>query len=199
MKAYLKYIIVLPLLLVSFTQVSAQNTQNAPDERRVPASVKVIPKVVLDIFKEQYPNVIVKGWYVTHITYWQQDVSSGWYTDWYGNVRRNVTVYTYEKPNHYEVEFIDQFGALCRAVYNKYGYWYETRSQLKGLPMACLDSLMEGKYATWKRSTMSERIESAEWPEPVYRFGMSKGMRYHIVKMSELGEIVQVKYADEED
>lgn len=169
------------------------------DEQRVPANVKAIPKIVVDTFKEQYPNALVKGWFVTHITYWQQDVSSGWYTDWYGNVRRSVVVYTYEKPNFYEVEFVDAFGSLSRAVYNKYGFWHETRSQLKGLPMACLDAIKGSKYSDWKRSTMSERIESSEWPEPVYRFGMSKGMRYHILKMDEMGEIVQVKYTDEED
>ena len=164
----------------------------------MPANVKAVPTVVVDIFKEQYPNVMVRGWFVTHISYWQQDISSGWYTDWYGNSRRNVVVYTYEKPNHYEVEFIDQFGLLSRAVYNRYGYWHETRSQLKGLPMVCINSLAESKYADWKRSAMSERIETADWPDPVYRFGMSKGWRYHIVKMNEMGEIVQVKYLDEE-
>lgn len=172
--------------------------QAGSDENRVPASVKAIPKVVVETFKEQYPNAMVHGWFVTHITYWQQDISSGWYRDWYGNVRRDVVVFRYDKPNHFEVEFTSEPGQLSRAVYNKYGYWYETRSQLKGLPMACLNTLKETKYATWKRSSMTERIESAEWPETIYRFGISKGLRYHILRMNEQGEIVQDKYLEDE-
>jgi hypothetical protein len=46
-------------------------------EKRVPASAKAIPKVVFETFKEQYPNAKIDNWYVTHITYWQQDISSG--------------------------------------------------------------------------------------------------------------------------
>lgn len=184
--------------LVVFSS-SLVNAQNAPDQKRVPASEKAIPKIVLETFKEQYPQSMLRGWFVTHITYWQQDISSGWYTDWYGNVRRTTVVYTYEQPNHFEVEFIDSFGALSRAVYNRYGYWFETRSQLKGLPMACLNSLADSKYKDWKRSKLTERIESAEWPESVYRFAMSKGLRYHIIRMNEQGEIVQVKYVEDED
>lgn len=167
-------------------------------ERRVPASAKAIPKVVFETFKEQYPNAKIDSWYVTHITYWQQDISSGWYRDWYGNIRRDVVVMTYEKPNYFEVEFMDVYGSLSRAIYNRYGYWYETRAQLKGLPMACLETLATSKYKDWKRSRLTERIETAEWPDPVYRFSVSKGLRFQILRMSETGEIIQIKYIDED-
>lgn len=173
-------------------------TQSDPYEKRVPAGIKAIPKVVADTFKEQYPNARVDSWYVTHITYWQQDISSGWYRDWHGNVRRDVVVYTYEKPNYFEVGLVDGFGSLSRAIYNKYGYWYETRAQLKGLPMACLNTLADSKYKDWKRSKLTERIETAQWPDPVYRFSVSNGLRYQILRMSEQGEILQVKYIDED-
>jgi len=183
------------LLLIANTYTFGQNNTY---EKRVPASVKAIPKVVVETFKEQYPTAQVDSWYVTHITYWQQDISSGWYGDWYGNVRGDVVAYTYEKPNYFEVEFMDSFGSLSRAIYNRYGYWYETRAQLKGLPMACLSTLADSKYKDWKRSKLTERIETAEWPDPVYRFSVSKGMRYQILRMSEQGEILQVKYLDED-
>ena len=164
----------------------------------MPANVKAVPKLVVETFKEQYPNAQVDSWYVTHLMYWQMDVSSGWYQDWYGNVRRDVVTYTYEKPNYFEVEFMDEYGSLSRAIYNRYGYWYETRAQLKGLPMACLEALADSKYKDWKRSKLTERIETAEWPDPVYRFSVSKGLRYQILRMSEQGEILQIKYIDED-
>ncbi|MFC2100931.1 hypothetical protein ACFLRZ_03780 [Bacteroidota bacterium] len=164
-------------------------------EQRVPASEKAIPVVVLKAFKLSYPDALIKGWYITHITYWYNDMSSGWYSDWYG--QRTIIVYVYEKPNYFEVEFIDQPGELSRAIFNKYGYWYETRTRLKGLPQIILESLKQTKYADWKRSVLVEKIESAEWPETIYRFRVSKGMKSILIRMNIKGEIIQEKKTSE--
>ena len=63
----------LTLLFISTMAFAQSDTY----EKRVPASAKAIPKVVFETFKEQYPNAKIDNWYVTHITYWQQDISSG--------------------------------------------------------------------------------------------------------------------------
>jgi hypothetical protein len=157
--------------------------------KRMPASVKAVPILVVDAFKEAYPGVMVKGWYVTHITYWYNDVSSGWYADWYN--RTPDIVYVYEQANFFEVEFVEHPGELSRAIYNKYGYWYETRTQIASLPQNVIDALNNSEYANWKRSMLKEKIDSNEWPEPVYRFKMSKGMKSMILKMNANGDFVQ--------
>jgi hypothetical protein len=179
-----KYILVILIALTS-QQAFAQNSF----AKRVPASKKAIPALVLDVFAEAYPDVLVKGWYVTHITYWYSDVSSGWYSDWYA--KAPDVVFVYEQPNFFEVEFIQDPGELSRAIYNKYGYWYETRTQIKGLPEKVVEALKNSQYGAWKRSALVEKIDSNEWPEAVYRFKVSKGMKAMILKMNANGDFVQ--------
>lgn len=176
------------IFVLSATLMQAQTTTRAYRQSINPPAV---PKLVMKTFTEQYPNVMVHGWFATHITYWQNDYSSGWYQDWYGS--RSVMVYSYEKPTFFEVEFINGPGMRSRAIYNIHGYWYETRSQLKGLPKPILDRLKNSQYSDWKISALKELIEANGWPVDVYRFQVTKGMRSRILRMDDEGNIVQVK------
>lgn len=183
-----RIVIVFIVLLIAFSiNLSAQNVI----AQRQPANEKSIPKIVLNTFKEQYPDVFLKGWYVTHLTYWQNDYSSDWYYGWYG--QRTVVIYTYQKPNYYEVEFINNPGEISRAIYNIYGYWYETRTQIKGLTMGIHNALKASKYSDWKISTTKEKIESPMWPVEIYRFQVSKGLKSKILRMDADGNIIQEK------
>ena len=181
----MKYIFILSIVLSFSIDCISQNSFS----QRVPASKKAIPALVLNVFNEAYPNVLVQGWYITHISYWYNDISSGWYSDWYPSAPE--IIFVYEVPNYFEVEFIDQPGEYSRAIYNRYGYWYQTRSKISGLPEKVIESLSKSEYATWKRSKLMEKIDSNEWPEPVYRFKISKGVKSIILKMNANGDFVQ--------
>jgi len=184
---------ILTLLIALFFAHAGWSQGTVAQRQR--ANEAVIPKAVMKVFKEQYPDVMIKGWYVTHITYWQNDYSSGWYNDWYG--QRNVVVYSYSKPSYYEVEFVADAGELSRAIYNLNGYWYETRSQLRGLPLPIIEALQASKYANWKISPMKERIEAPGWPVDVYRFKVSKGLQARILRMDDQGNFIQEKFLGE--
>lgn len=108
-----------------------------------------------------------------------------------------MEIYTYQENNFFEVEFTNTNGELSRAIYNRYGFWYETRSRLKGLPLAILEVLKTTKYAEWKRSPGTERIESHDRKGSVYRFHAYKGLRSRIVRIAENGEFVQEKLLEE--
>ena len=156
---------------------------------------KSVPKQVVETFKNRYPNVLVKGWFVTHLTYWQNDYSSDWYTGWY--VKRTIVVSNYELPTYFEVEFVNLPGELSRAIYNKYGFWYETRTKIHGLPIAILDYLKTSEFKTWAISTMKERIESPSWPMDIYRFQVSKGNKADILRMDIDGNLIQIRKLNE--
>lgn len=181
------------LLFLLLTAVVGQ-AQTAVSYRQ-PANAKAIPQLVKDTFRQQYPDVMLKGWFVTHISYWQNDISSSWYSDWYG--QRTVVVYSFEKPTYFEVEFMNSPGELSRAIYNLYGYWYETRSQVRSLPSAVIDALKASEYSGWKVSPLKERIESPGWLLDVYRFKVSKGLKSRIIRIDSKGNIVQAKYLNE--
>ena len=184
MRSLLIYII----LMVSTTSVYNQN----PVALRQPASEKSIPKLVVETFKTQYPEIFsMKSWYVTHLTYWLNDYSSDWYFGWYN--QRTVVIYTYEKPNYYEVEFSINPNEKSRAIYNRYGYWYETRTQIKGLPKGILDAIKATKYNGWKISSTMEILESPMWPDEIYRFHVSKGIKSRIIRMDAEGNPIQIK------
>lgn len=179
--------LVLIFLMGSNLKVYSQNVV----AQRQPAGEKSIPKIVSSTFKEKYPDVLVKSWYITHLTYWQNDYSSDWYSNWYGP--RQVVVYVYEKPNFYEVEFIDNPGETSRAIYNIYGYWYETRTLIKGLSKGIHDALKTSKFSDWKISPTMEKLESPAWPDPIYRFHLSKGLKSRIIRMDVEGNLIQIK------
>ena len=180
------------IIFISFLLVCSNLYSQTEQAYRVPLPTKSVPPIVLNAFNKQYPDVMLKSWYVTHITYWYNDVSSSWYYNWYGP--RTAVVYVYEVPNYFEVEFTDQPGELSRAIYNRFGYWHETRTQLKGLPSNIIESLNDTKYAEWKKSKLKEKIETPEWPEPIYRFRVSKGLKSVIIRMNHEREIIQKKY-----
>lgn len=165
-------------------------SQNVVAQRK-PSSEKSVPKIVSSTFKKQYPVVLVRGWYVTHLTYWQNDYSSDWYNGWYG--KRTIVIYTYQKPNYYEVEFINNPGELSRAIYNIDGYWYETRTQIQVLPTEIFDALKESKYNGWKISKTKEILESPAWQFEIYRFQVSKGLKSQIIYMDAEGNFIQIK------
>lgn len=179
--------------LFAFFILGFAETVTAQDiaAQRLPAGVNAIPKFVTANFKTQYPNVLLKGWFVTHLTYWQNDYSSDWYNGWYG--KRTIVVYPYEKPTYFEVEFMQNPGELSRAIYNIYGYWYETRTQIKGLTLGILEALQKSKYSDWKVSVVKEKLESPAWPFEIYRFQVSKGLRMQILRMDAEGHVIQVK------
>lgn len=182
-----KLLITLILFGGSLLNAHSQNVT----AQRIAANEKAIPEIVIKTFKLQYPNVLLQGWFVTHLTYWQNDYSSDWYNGWYG--QRTVIIYKYEKPNYYEVEFINNPGEYSRAIYNIYGHWYETRSKIKSLPMGIHKALENSKYREWKLSPVKEKIESPMWPVDIYRFQVSKGLRSEILRMDDEGTIIQVK------
>jgi len=189
----MKKSIFLLLIIFTFSTISA-SAQNAVSQR-LPANEKAIPKVVLSTFKEQYRDVLLIGWYSTHLTYWQNDYSSDWYYGWYG--QRTVVVYTYQKPTYYEVEFSKEPGQVSRAIYNLHGYWYETRTQFKVLPEDIDNTLKSSKYVDWKVSRLKEKIESQGWPGEIYRFQVSKGLKSRIIRMDASGNFIQIREIDE--
>ncbi|MDA3893683.1 MAG: hypothetical protein PF517_18620 [Salinivirgaceae bacterium] len=185
-----KLLICTIIFLAAFSGYS----QNVVAQRQ-PASEKAIPSLVITNFRIQYPDALVRQWFATHLTYWQNDYSSNYNNDWYN--QRTVVVYTYERPNYFEVEFINNPGELSRAIYNIHGYWYETRTQLKGLPMQVLEALKKTKYNEWKISPLKEKIETDAWPEDIYRFHVSKGLKSRIIRMDPKGNIIQERFIND--
>ncbi|MFC2107106.1 hypothetical protein ACFLRY_02100 [Bacteroidota bacterium] len=159
---------------------------------RKATTIKDIPKKVRTEFKKQYTDASVHKWYITHLTYWQNDMSSNWYTDWFGRTQKIDL--TYDKPTYFEVEFTNKNKELSRAIYNMFGFWYETRSQVKELPENVKDALNKSKYNAWIVSKLKEKIESPGWPFDVYRFKVSKGSQYVIIKIDESGNIIQTRH-----
>lgn len=182
---------IISLLIISFLCSAIRADAQNVVAQRMPAGEKAIPKMVSSTFKTQYPDVLIRGWYITHLTYWQNDYSSDWYSGWYG--QRTTVIYVYEKPNYFEVEFINNPGELSRAIYNLHGYWYETRTQIKSLTKGIYDALKNSKYSGWKISSIMEKTESPMWPVEIYRFQVSKGMKSRIIRTDEDGNIIQIK------
>ena len=185
-------LLLIGILLSSTFSVHAQS--QAEIGFRMPVAEKQVPLLVKGTFENQYDERLsTTGWFATHSYYWQNDISSNWYYDWYTN--RTITVYTFDKPSYYEVEFIQYPGEISRALYNLYGYWYETRTKISGLPMTIMDALNNSQYKDWKLSLMRERIESPSWPISVYRFQLKKGLKTVILRMDEEGNIIQTRTA----
>jgi hypothetical protein len=178
------------LLLIYISTNLTLSAQNI-EAQRVFVNEKTVPKLILSTFKNQYHDILLKGWYVTHLNYWQNDYSSDWYNGWYG--QRTIIIYPYQKPNYYEVEFIDNPGELSRAIYNIHGYWYETRTQIKGLTPGIIETLKASKYDGWKISSTKEKLVTPAWPDEIYRFQVSKGLKSEIIRMDAKGTLIQVK------
>jgi len=150
-----------------------------------------VPKLVRDSFKERYPKTFMSLWYTSHITYWYEDYAQTWYGVWYPE--RQTIVHKFEKPAYYEVEF-DSGTEKSRAIFNRYGQWFETRTKLSNLPETVASSLRESEFSDWIWSEHKERIEALGAPEPFYRLQVSNRNVSYILRLSESGEIIQVKY-----
>lgn len=186
----MKKIILALLITVSYT-AAAQYTYQI----KVPEST--VPSVIVMTFKKQYSNPLVHSWNTTHISYWYNDYSDGWYNNWYGT--RTVAVHTYQQTNYFEVVFTQDPGEVSRAIYNRYGFWYETRTRISGLPAEVLEGLSKTKYADWKRSVNKERMEAAGWPDAIYRFKVSKGIQSHIIRLDSKGNLIQERPLEYQD
>lgn len=150
-----------------------------------------LPQAITDEFKNAHPDASTTEWVVSHLSYWYNDYLEGWYIDWY-NDRPEVT-YNFEKANFYQVTFTNTKGEINKALYTRYGFWHETRTQLDDLPSEVKKGLSKTIYADWKRLSHLEKIEAVGWPGVVYRIAVSKEKRKHIVRLDSEGKIVQVK------
>ncbi len=150
-----------------------------------------VPKIVRDSFKSRYPQTLISIWYTSHITYWYEDYAQTWYGAWYPT--RQMVVHKYEQPAYYEVDF-NRNGETSRAIFNRYGQWFETRTKISSLPDTVASSLKESEFGDWIWSDHKERIEAIGAPGPFYRLQVSDRKVSYILRMNESGEIIQVKY-----
>jgi hypothetical protein len=129
-------------------------------------------------------------WYITNITYWYEDYGPVYYNKWYKP--RTVVVYRFDQPSYYEVEFFNN-DENSRAIFNRYGNWFETRTQINQLPENIVDALRKSEFVNWKWSEYKERIEAPGMKGSVYRMAVYNKNMSHIVRISETGEFIQIK------
>jgi hypothetical protein len=177
------------LLFLSLSFVAYSYSQNEKSYRQMVEAVDVPQKVRAE-FKRRYPSSFVKMWYVTNITYWYQDYGPSYYSNWYK--QRTVVVYKFNEAANYEVEFANDYED-SRAIFNRYGVWFETRTKVYHLPVEVKKSLEATEYAAWNWSDYKERIEAPGMPGSVYRLQVSKNQLSEIIRVSDDGKIVQVK------
>jgi hypothetical protein len=163
--------------------------QNANNYRQI-IETNSVPKKVRAEFNTRYPGVFVKMWYVTSITYWYQDYGPSYYNGWYQP--RNVVVYNFSEPANYEVEFLSGYDN-SRAIFNRYGVWFETRTKVVYLPELVESALAKSEYGSWKRSEYMERIEAPGMPGSVYRMQVSNKHLSQIIRINDTGSIIQIK------
>jgi len=180
-----KSILFVILVLFTFSFLG----QNSKSYRQM-VDLKDVPKEVRNNFNLRYPGTFVKMWYVTSIIYWYEDYGPSYYSGWYKP--RNVVVYKFDQPSYYEVEFMLQ-DLNSRAIFNRYGQWFETRTRVITLPENIEKALQKSEFATWKISEYKERIEAPGMVNSVYRMQVSKEHLSQIIRISEEGKIVQIK------
>lgn len=149
-----------------------------------------VPKKVREAFKTRYPDAFVKMWYITNITYWYQDYGPSHYNGWYQP--RTVVVYNFSEPANYEVEFVDDY-EQSRAIFNRYGAWFETRTKVVHLPDPIKSAVEKSEYGTWSWSEYKERIEAPGMPGSVYRMHVASRHDDRIIRINEEGRIIQIK------
>lgn len=182
-----KKIIITAILFVSVWGLSAQQKATY----RILLDDQQVPKVVRDSFNSRYPQTFMSLWYTSHITYWYEDYAQTWYSTWYPT--RQTIVHKFEKPAYYEVDF-NRNGEKSRAIFNRYGQWFETRTKINSLPDNAASSLRESEFGDWIWSDHKERIEVIGAQEPFYRLQVSNRKVFYILRLNESGEIIQVKY-----
>lgn len=149
-----------------------------------------VPKKVREEFKKKYPSANVKMWFTTSITYWYQDYGPSYYSGWYST--RTVVVYNYSQPANFEVEFYNK-GENSRAIFNKYGVWFETRTQVSEFPGEVQTAINNSDYADWRWSDHKERIEAPGMVGAVYRMNVTQRHLSNIIRINDDGKIIQVK------
>ncbi len=177
------------LLIIILSITSCFYGQNSRAYRQM-VDINNLPKNVRSEFKIRYPNAFVKMWYITSITYWYEDYGPTYYNGWYQP--RTVVVYKFDQPSYYEVEFFNQ-DENSRAIFNRYGSWFETRTQVIKLPDNIIEALQNSDFAGWKISDYKERIEAPGMVNSVYRMNVSNGHLSQIIRISQSGKIVQIK------
>ncbi len=178
-------------LLVSASLMASSVSAQQVRTYRQPIEDHLVPAVVRTNFKTQYPRAPISIWYISHITYWYEDYALAWYGDW--NIPQTTVVYTFEYPAYYIVEFYRN-DENSRAIYNRYGHWFETRTKVPVLPEPVAEALKKAGYGAWGWSKHKERIESPGMEGSVYRLQVSNGNENRILRISGQGEIVQVRY-----
>lgn len=174
--------------LMMFVAISTYG-QQARKYRQVIES-NFVPQKVRAEFHKKYPNAMVKMWYVTHISYWYQDYGPSYYDAWYQP--RTVVIYDFSDPANYEVEFLNGT-ENSRAIYNRFGVWFETRTRVTNLPEGVKNAIATSEFGDWFPSEYMERIEAPGMNRSVYRMQMSNRLDSHIIRVNEEGEIIQVK------
>ena len=81
-----------------------------------------------------------------------------------------------------------------RAIFSRYGQWFETRTKIKSFPEEVIQGLKNSEFGDWIWSEHKERIEALGSPGYVYRLQVSKKGNAYLVRLNESGEIIQVKY-----
>lgn len=187
MKNLRSIVIITTLLSIPFCMALAQREVSY----RIVLDDAEVPKEVRAAFKAKYPNTFMSIWYTSHITYWYEDYATAWYGDWH--ITRINTVHTFEFPSYFEVEFYRN-EQNSRAIYNRYGQWFETRTKLIALPDDISQKLKASEYGNWSWSKHKERIEVPGMPDSIYRLEVANGREYLIIRISEQGEIIQIRY-----
>ena len=102
-------------------------------------------------------------------------------------------MHKFEKPSYYEVDF-QQDNESSRAIFNRFGQWFETRTKIKSMPEEVTLGLKHSEFGDWIWSDHKERIEAIGQNGYIYRLQVSNGKNTYILRLDESGEIVQVKY-----
>ena len=187
MRYRIQCIIITSLLLIPLGSLFAQREVSY----RILLDDIQVPREVKTAFKAKYPNTFMSIWYSSHITYWYEDYAPGWYGTWYPS--RQVVVHRFEKTAFYEVDF-RQNDEPSRAIFSRYGQWFETRTKIKSLPEEVSIGLKDSEFGDWLRSDHKEKIESMGVPGFIYRLQVSDRKSTYIIRLNESGEIIQVKY-----
>ena len=182
----MKKIILIITLFISAVSFFGQNSKTY----RQMVEIRDVPKNVRADFNLRYPNAFVKMWYVTSITYWYEDYGPSYYNSWYRP--RTTVVYKFDQPSYYEVEFLRN-DENSRAIFNRYGNWFETRTKVNKLPQEIVNALEDSDFSGWKISEYKERIEVPGIVNSVFRMHVSKEHLSQIIRINEKGKIVQIK------
>ena len=187
MKYERRILFISTLLLISINGLLAQREVSY----RIVLDDYQVPKEVRAGFNSKYPNTFFNIWYSSHITYWYVDYTQTWYGAWYPT--RQIVIHRFEKPAYYEVDF--KLGnEPSRAIFNRYGQWFETRTKISSLPEEITLGLKKSEFGDWIWSEHKERVEVMGLPGYIYRLQVSNHKNAYIVRLDESGEIIQVKY-----